>query len=504
MADEISSVIKMEMDGVTMVVKASVKAAAFVVQLLKALAKHMTDARINRPGESRFADISKISEGEPVVVNVPQESLKDFKLLAMKHKLHFHLLPDLNSSDRMTPVYIPRQELGIVNSFIKESLENRKSESEKTMVELDSKINERKEQLINSSPQGRRKLNVEIDHLQQAKEEIKKIIDQDKTELGKDDHSMSFTDYLATGKGTTVEKDPDGVVESMAEGGKSVQIFKAKELFEPIRSEQMVPDGGKVSFIVPETGAMVTRSFYKDEDTGTWYSRFIFKDKDGNVNVFSDKDVTKDDWFNGRLKNANISDLFTKTGILEGTMCEYYDTEDSLKAALNRYQAYAEKFSKMHKDKEGAEEEGQNSENQKDEKKEEDVSFSSADAEEEIKKAASQKKKGDASADSAADKVIFEVPSDRIYIKDGYVNLIVDDNQTIQVKNIDLVSKDDVKTVFSVKSKDKLRLANNLDNSFKYMSPKDGLDLFNNVGSGDVKPDMSDAAAFTSSAGKNR
>lgn len=470
MSDEISSVVKMEMDGVVMAVKGTVKTAAFIVQLLKSLAEHMKDARINRAGESRFADIQALSEGEPPVIMIPDKYEKEWKQYCKKNKLHYHTLADLNASDGKFPVCVPRQELAMVNAFVKECLQKSVSESEKAMSDLDDKIHEKKEQLLNASPEVRKDINRDIEHLQQAKDEVKKVLDQESADLEKEDYSMSFTDYLASGKGTTVEKDPRGVVAGMAEGGQSVPVFTAKDIFEPIRSGAMVPES-RVNFIVPETGAMVTRTFHQDEN-GLYYSKYTFQDGDGNAVtgekgkpvVFSDQYVTRDEWFNGSAENANFKELLTKTGILEGTECEYYATEEGLKEALNRYQAYSEQFQNLHN-------------------REEDPSFSSADVEEEIKYAASQNRKGEASAENAAHEITFDVPPDQIYQKDGRITVLIDENRRLDFPDITMLNADEKMISFSVKANDKVFLEDrSLEKPISLISAKEGFDMFKNDG----------------------
>ena len=467
MSDEISTVIKAEMDGVVMAVKATVKAGAFIAQLIKALSEHMKDSRINRAGESRFADIQALSEGEPPVVMIPDKFEKRWKEYCKKNKLHYHTLADLNGSDGKFPVYIPRQELSAVQAFLKECLQETVSESEKTMSELDEKIGERREKLLNASPEERKDLNREIEHLEQAKEEVKKVLDQDRSDLEKEDLSMTFSDYLATGKGTTVEKDPRGVIEGMAEGGQSVPIFTAKDVFEPIRSGALVPDS-KVNFIIPETGSMVPRTSHQDEQ-GLWYSQYSFLDKDqnsitdekGEPIVFSDQFVTKDEWFNGNAENANFKDLLSKTGILEGTKCEYYATEESVKEALNRYQAYTERFQNVGR-------------------KEEQPSFSNADVQKEVEYAAAQKKKGDASAVDGAYDYTFDVAPDKVYQKDGKVTVLLDENRMLHFSDITMLNADESGVKFSIKSTDEIFIEDrNLDKPLKLISAKEGLDMFN-------------------------
>ena len=490
MSDEISSVVKMEMDGVTMAIKGTVKTAAFLVQLLKALAEHMRDARINRAGESRFADIQTLSEGDPPVIMIPEGSGKDFAAFCKKNKLHYHKLADLNASDHKVPFVIPRQELAMVDSFIKGALKENISKTEKTMSNLDNQIREKKEQLINATPEERKTLNRDIEHLQQAKDEVKKILDQNRENLDKENYTMTFTDYLATGQGTTVEKDPRGVVNGMAEGGQSVPIFTAKDIFEPIRSGALVPDS-KVNFIVPETGAMVTRTFHQDEN-GLYYSKYTFQDKNGDALtgekgkpiVFSDKDVTRDEWFNGSVENANFKDLLTKTGILEGTKCEYYSTQESLKEALNRYQAYNEQF--------------QNIKNK--DHKEQEPSFSSADVKEEVEYAASQNRKGEASAENAAHQLIFEVPADRIYEKDGKVTVMIGEESLLHFSNISMVRSDENGTTFTVGANDEVIFEDrSMDIPIpSFISAKEGLEKFTETGRASEKPEMESAATTKS------
>ena len=463
MAEEIATVVQMEMDGVKIAMKASIKAAAYLIQLLKALGTHMKDARINRAGESRFADIHAISDGEPQVLMIPNEKEKEFKKFAKKNGLHYHSLADLNAMDGKKPFYIPRQEVSAWNAFLKSALQERVSESEKMMNEYDNKIANKREELLNASPVERQKLNREISNLSQAKEELQSVLNDERKDLEKEDISISFKDYLATGKGTTCEENPADVVDSLGEGGKSVPIFTAKEIFEPIRSSALVPQS-KVSFVVPETGVYVTREF-KQDDNGLYYSVYRFRDKDnpdGEPVEFSDQNVSKEEWFNGNAEKANFKDLLSRTGILENTKCEFYDDKESLTARLKRFNEYS-----------------YHAKNDKTNKQ----SFSNADVKREVEYAASQNKKGEASAENKAYEVIYAVPAGQIYEKDGKISVFIDDERKLSFTDISLKELKDGIFTFSVKANDKVILEERDTNrQIDTISARAGLELFKEGG----------------------
>ena len=467
MADEISTVIKAEMDGVTIAIKASVKAAQYMVQLLKALSEHMHEYHLAHGGSLSFKNLNEISETTPPVMMIPDELQNDWKNFCKKNGIRYHMLADLDASDGKFPVSVASQDVPKVEAFLKDYYQKSVSESEKVMNNLDSQINEKREMLLSASPEDRRQLILDIDHLEEAKNEVKHILDMGRDDLSKTDHTMTYQDYLTTGKNTTVEKDPRGVVGDLSKGGQSVPVFEAKEIFKPIRSESLVPDS-KVHFIIPETGAMVTRTFHKD-DNGLYYSKYYFQDKNHNQIldsenkepiVFSDQYVTTDEWFNELVENANFKDLLNQTGILENTKCEYYDNQEALEMALNRYSVYYENLNKM-----------QNSQEQ---------SFSSAEAEKEINYASAQQKKSDASAVNGARSYSFEVAADRVYQKDGQITIILSDDSMMHFKDIELESVDSDKVSFLVKPTEQIIFeGSNSSDTDKIINGNEAFAIFN-------------------------
>lgn len=467
MADEISTVLKAEMDGVVIVVKASVKAAQHVIQLLKALGTHMHESHLLYGGSLSFKNLNEVSETTPPVMMIPDELKNEWKSFCKKNGVRYHMLADLNAADGKFPVCIASQDVSKVEAYLKDFYQNNISESEKIMKDYDLQINEFKEQLVSATPEERKDYNLKIEHLEQAKDEVKSIFERDTEELSKNDHTMTFQGYLATGKNTTVEKDPKGVVDDLSKGGQSVPVFEAKDIFKPIRSEALVPDS-KINFIIPDTGAMVTRTFHKD-DNGLYYSKYFFHDKNQNQIldsennepiVFSDQYVTTDEWFNNEVNNSNFKDLLDQTGILEGTKCEYYDNQEALEKALNRYSVYYENIN--HKN---------NSQDQ---------SFSNADVEEEVKYASTQSKKSAASAANGAESYSFTVPADKVFQKDGKVTVVLNDNNMLSFDDITLNKVDSNNVSFSIKSTDKVLFEdkNNIDLS-RSINSKEAFSIFN-------------------------
>ena len=483
MSDEVGMVVKCEMDGVTYAIKASVKVAQFIANLLKSVMGYAKQKKLELPGEHKLKDIIKLSEGDIATFHIPEGYVSEMASRLKSAGVPFSMLADLNKSDGKAPIAVPSQFSSVTSSICKDILSMAMSESDKVLQDTDKKINENREKLLHASPSDRSKLNREIEHLQKSKEEVEKLLSGFQKDFNKDDLSMSFSDYLASGRGTTAEKDPSGVLKSMEKGGESVQYFDAKDVFEPIRSTALVPDS-KVSFIIPETGSVVTRKFEVD-DNGIVYSLYSFKDKfnrdilddNGKPVVFSDRDVTTEEWMNGSVKNANVKEMYDLTGISEGTVCEYYSTELAAKAAIERLTSYQEDFHKLAKKKESIR----------------DDSFSSDEVANEVRQAASDDIRGRVNAELIKDRSVFEVSSDHVYNQYGFVVINDDSLGSFYFRKVDLESVDDSITKFSVSSDYPVMLRDKDDKEI-VMSAKDAMSMINSKSESGVTPNISEVA----------
>lgn len=413
MADEITQACQIEIEGIKMAVAGSVKTVKFLAEAFKAIITSMKDFRQHISGAKSIKSIYDISEGPPVVLNVDRECLEKVIEMAKKNKCHFYELRDLNPDDNKSPILIPSQEAAVWEAILKQCLKQEVEKEEGEVQQYDDKIAEKKEALLTASPEERKLLQVDLDGLESAKSEVEKKMDLHKEDLSKEHLTMSFTEYLLSGKGTEFEKDPDKAVSEMEKGVPLTKGFPADECFQPLRDPGSAPEGG-FTFYIPESGATVTRQFVKDEDTGLMYSNYTFKNKDGVINnTFSDKNVTKENW-----NKEVLPKFYEMTGILSESNCIPFHNQNHLKKYLELHNKIKPK----------------SEENYEKAKLEDKGNFSSPDVEQEVQKAMGDDLKGTASAER--EKFLsVTVPAEAVTQKEGYLNIKLDDNQVLRFPN---------------------------------------------------------------------
>ena len=341
MADDVAQVLAMEVDGVKLVFKASLEVAEFLARALRALIRsgsnkmaeskeNRAEKKLNSGGEKFVTDIYKLSEGNPPQVLEIREA--DFDLvtkMASEKGMHFAKTSDFISNDGLRPILIPAHE-AVVWSEIYKSVSGLRLEADRKIVSgYDKHINEEMEKLLNCKNDAEREqTETRIENLQQAKSEAEKWVDYDEAVASKEDNTITIQDYIRQSEGTDFAKNPEI---AMAEYEKGVELgakIGAKESLQPIRDSNYVPES-KYMFYVPDTGAIITRNFGIDPDTGVAYSSYAVKTQNGEIYRCSDKDMTKDKW-----NRTELPKLMDKAGVLEETECRAFNTEEKLKAYL--------------------------------------------------------------------------------------------------------------------------------------------------------------------------
>ena len=423
-ADEIAQVCELEVQGVKMVFKGSLEVIAFMARALKALInfsqrsyEKFNDISVNKKGNKAFKDIVELSNGAPPqALNIRETDFDEVIRLAEKQGLHYHIATDFIPNDGMMPILITPQEAPLWGQIYKAVAAQRLDEDKKSVSGYDKLIAEEKEKLNGEKDPGKIvKIQSKIENLEQAKQEASKWVDYDEEVLNKDDVTMSFQNYLMSAKGTAFEKSPEV---AMAEYEKGVEIgrtFSVKESFQPIRDQSLMPDT-KLMFYVPEIGAVVTREFQQDEQTKLVHSNYYVKTENGEIFTCSDKDITKDKW-----NESVLPKLLDKAGILEGTECRAFNSEEKLQCFL-KYHNKIESPAK--KNIEAALSEGKEV-------------FSSAEAKDEVINFVSEQSKGFASA--AVTKEEYEITCDpKMLAKEkGKLKLILSDDESIVFSKTD-------------------------------------------------------------------
>lgn len=389
MADEIAQVLAMEVDGVKLVFKASLEVAEFLARALRALIRSSkesvekgkekkADKDLHSAGEKDIADIFKLSEGNPPqALDIREVDYNQVVELATKKGLHFATAIDFIPNDGLTPIMVPAQEAVVWSQIYKAVAGQRLEEDKKVVSGYDNQISEEMEKLLNcKSDEEREQTETKIENLQQAKSEASKWVDYGEDMANKEDATMTIQDYIRQSEGTDFEKSPEIAIAEYKKGVEIGAKIGAKESLQPIRDKNYIPES-KYMFYVPETGAIITRNFGLDSETGVAYSNYAVKTNNGEIYRCSDKGMTKDKW-----NRTELPKLMDKAGVLEETECRAFNTEEKLKA-------YLEYHGKI---KSPAQE---NVEKQLREGKE---VFNSAEVKREILNAVSEQKKGFASA----------------------------------------------------------------------------------------------------------
>lgn len=423
-ADEIAQVCELEVQGVKMVFKGSLEVIAFMARAIKALfssgkstAEWLREKKLSKKGDKTFKDIMELSNGAmPQALNIRETDFDEVIRLAEKQGLHYHIATDFIPNDGMMPILVTPQEAPLWGQIYKAVAAQRLDEDKKNVSGYDKLIAEEKEKLNGEKdPSKIVEIQSKIENLEQAKQEACKWVDYDEEVLDKDDVTMNFQDYLKSAKGTSFEKNPEL---AMAENEKGVEIgrsFSAKESFQPVRDQSLMPDT-KLMFYVPEIGAIVTREFHQDEQTKLVHSDYYVKTANGEIFTCSDKDITKEKW-----NESVLPKLLDKAGMLEGTECRAFNSEEKLKCFLNYHNKIESPAKK----------------NIEEALKEDREVFSSAEAKDEVLNFLSEQSKGFASATVTG--VEYEITCDPKMLtkENGKLKLNLSDDESLVFSKTD-------------------------------------------------------------------
>ncbi len=445
MADDVSQVIALEIEGIKFAIKGTLKVASYFLQALKALfdfskekyADHK-EKKLEAPGEHDLKDIYKLSNGNPQVVQVDNRFLNEVLESATKNGLRFTMPIDFDATDNQTPICIPAQDFPMFAAILENKMHKQEEVSNKKIKTLDSEVRELKEKIFHErNPKKKETMEIQLENMEQARDEMQRTVDSMKSCM-ENGLGMSFMEYLTTAKGTEFEKDPEKAMYEYSHGVDIAPSFKAKDCMQPIRCTELMPES-KVRFYVPEIGVTVTRNF--EVENNIVYSNYSFKTDSGEMYEFSDKDMTKEKW-----NEEVLPDLFGKSGILESTPCRTFDSKE-------RLEKYAKYFNKL---------------TPPSEKKVQvdprtgDLVFSSAEVKAAIEKAVIDKTRGLASADitKSFDTVSFTVPQENIYMDKGKLSFDFQDKTYRLDGDLPQINSMDGENItFTVKKSDSFKFA---------------------------------------------
>lgn len=299
MADEISELMKIEMEGTVYLVKGGIEAVKMLARFLKWSYEHALKSSLKN--ERSMAGIDKLSKlqtdgkGQSVVLNVPKEYYNELIAAATKKGLHFATLIDFDKTDGVIPLYIPAGEVPIytaLNAIVQQKAldaQNKDiSDTEKELVEAKKQFDAAPEGSTEKEEAARK-----IALLNEKLEEQNK--DAADIETNMQNSTMSLEEYLAEAKHSEFAKDPEKAFAELEKGVEISKDFTVEEAFKTIRDPKNIPSAGK-SYIVPmKGGATITRIYSTDSATNTCSSSFEVKTKDGTILTLTDNPHVKPD-----------------------------------------------------------------------------------------------------------------------------------------------------------------------------------------------------------------
>lgn len=399
MADEIAQVCQYEIEGMKFLVKGTIEAARLAYTFMKWLCSDRYEKGFVMHGEKGFKTILKMSQPDgPGCVMVDKEVADQVAEIAKKQGLHFHRSADFNPNCSERAFFVPPKELSILTAIYKEAAAKELKESKAKISEYDAKIEDVEKQLMDAQNLVA-KLMTQLENMKQAKVETEKQSKTYEEIINSDNLSCSFQEFLTTLKGSEFEKDPDKAFTAMCNGIDNPPEFKAKECLQPVRDPSKAPKAG-VHYYLPEIGAVVTRKFEIDKETGLVYSNYYIKNKEGELYNFSDKDKTNEEW-----NRSILPDLYEKAGIFEETKCKVFDSPERMKV-------YHKMFCKTI---------AQSEINVKNKIENGEKVFSSAETEKQIKHAVDQYVKGKVSAKMDREEVTLWIDKNSIFPMKGKV-----------------------------------------------------------------------------------
>ena len=356
MTDETTQVIELEFQGVKYVLEGSVAAIQAFARLLQWSYNKHIDKKLHEPGEHFLDDIITLSDGKNMAVvnipgaNVPSGEMKTVKINGenveqpimqyekicdqlTKAGVPYAVLPDLDPSDGKLPIAIPPQYADVCNAIIESYQQEIKAEEETKIMDLDMKIRKCKAK-IDSLPDGsdeKVREEIRLENLQQAKHESELNVEKIKEAIEKGS-VITYEEYLASGKGTEFERDPELALQKYDEGINISLNFKADEVFTPIRclNDNSIGKDGATFYKSPVSDVVVRRDFKLDQD-GLVYSDYSFTSLNGEQINISDKGMTAE-----QFKESKFPEILEKMGLLADSPVRTFSSESELASFINK------------------------------------------------------------------------------------------------------------------------------------------------------------------------
>lgn len=347
--DEIGQVVRLEIQGIEMLIKAPVQVAALIGRAIRAIIVY-SNARYERElqqlqtkeqissikakqilentyGKFEYTELAKICDGMPMSVSPNKEYLDTLKLAAGKMGLHFAEGFDFDTTDNRIPLFIPPQEKATWDTLINGFEKKMNEQYAKLAKEYESQAAERREKAQGCKDEAEKaKYNNEAEAFDTARSELLDAIEDSESKP----YAVDFQTYLSGAENTEFEKNPERVVEAALRGETISKKFEAEMCFQTYRSDINIPES-RLYYYLPDTGRIVKREFTQDVSTKLWSSKYTINLDNGEKFELSDKNIPDNEW-NSKYR----SQLYDKAGCLENTMCYVFQTEEALKAHIER------------------------------------------------------------------------------------------------------------------------------------------------------------------------
>lgn len=318
MADEISELMKIEMEGTVYLVKGGIESVKMLARFLKWSYEHALKSSLKN--ERTMVGIDKLSKlqtdgkGQSVVMNVPKEYFNELITAAQEKGLHFASLIDFDKTDGVIPLYIPAGEVPIYTALNAIVQQKTLDAQNKDITDTEKELADAKKQFDAAPEDSAEKEEAarKIALLNEKLEEQNKNAADIKANM--QNSTMSLEEYLTEAKRSEFAKDPEKAFAELEKGVEISKDFTADVAFKTIRDPKNIPNGGK-SFIVPaKGGSTIKRVFSTDPVTNTCSSNFEVKAKDGTILTLTDNPNIKTD---GKtiFAKENLTEFLKAAGI---------------------------------------------------------------------------------------------------------------------------------------------------------------------------------------------
>ncbi len=315
MADEVSTVLELEVKGYVYLLKGTIAAIKTLIKQLNAFHNWYNESQSK--GAHSWNYIKAWSKDTPQVIQIPDNlSAEEWQRFCKQNNIPYcDTIPDLDLTDRRTPVVFRSQDIILIQQFIKPYVDelNKELETEKSGWEMkEDELN----QIIRTStnPEEIKKAKVDLENVQCAKAQLQKVIDKN-DEYTRNGNAMSFFDYLKQGENTELARDPSLALAKLNEGIQISKEYSMSDAMMLIRDPSLIPEGNTIYLTCTDPQKMssltVERKFSVDEN-GMAVSHSVICRDGKELGSFSDEGLTPSEYkvkLTTALEGMGVSDI---------------------------------------------------------------------------------------------------------------------------------------------------------------------------------------------------